>query len=55
MPYSNPIKPQLQFKANKGIQTTLLPIANTNLLSNILDLDSEEEEGQHDSYIELTP
>ena len=55
MPYSNPVQPQLLFKEDKCIKTPLLPIADTNLLSNISDLDSEEEEDQHDSNIDLTP
>ena len=57
MPYLDPIQPQLLFEADKGIKTLLLPIADTYLLSNISDSnsDSEEEEDQHDSDIEFTP
>ena len=55
MPYSDLVQPQLLFKVDKGIITPLLPISATNLLSNISDSDSEEEEDQHASDIELTP
>ena len=55
MPYSDPIQPQLLFEADKGIKTPLLPIADTNLLPNISDSDSEEEKDEHDSYIEIIP
>ena len=41
MPYSNLVQTQLLFEADKGIKTPLLPIADTNLLSNISDSDSE--------------
>ena len=55
MPYSDPVQPRLLFEADKGIKTPLLPIADTNLLSNISYSDSEEEKDQHDFDIELTP
>ena len=55
MPYSDPVQPQLLFKADKVIKTVLLPIADTILLSNISDSDSKEEKDQHNSYIELIP
>ena len=48
MPYSDLLPQQLLFEADKGIKTPLLPIAYTNLLSNISD--SEEEEDQHFRY-----
>ena len=44
MPYSDPVQPQLLFKADKVIKTILLPIADTILLSNISDSDSKKEE-----------
>ena len=55
MPYSDPVQLQLLFEVDKGIKTPLLPIADTDLLSNISDSDSEEEEGKHDFDIEFTP
>ena len=57
MPYSDPVQPQLLFEEDKGVKTPLLHIADTYLLSNTADsdLDSKEEEDQHDSNIELTP
>ena len=41
MPYLDPVKPQLLFEVDKGIKNPLLPIADTYLLSNISDSDSE--------------
>ena len=57
IPYSDSVQPQLLFEADKGIKTPLLPIGDTDLLSNISDSNSnlEEEEDQHDSNIEFTP
>ena len=55
MPYLDPVQPHLLFKADKGIKNPLVPNADTDLLSNISNSDSEEEEYLHDSYIELIP
>ena len=55
MPYSDLVQTQLPFEADKGIKTPLLPFADTLLLSNISYPDSNEEEVQHDLYIEITP
>ena len=55
MPYSNSVLPQLLFEADESIKTPSLLIADTDLLFNILDSNSEEEEDQHDSDIKLTP
>ena len=55
MPYTYPVQKRLPFEADKGIKTPLIPFAYTYLLSNISNLDSDEEEYQHDLDIELTP
>ena len=55
MPYLYLVQQPLLYKENEGIKTPLPSIVDTYLLSNILDLDSKEEEFQHDSDIELTP
>ena len=55
MPYSDPVQPQLPFEVDEGIKTPLLPVVDTDLLSNISDSYSEEEEYQHDFDFEFTP
>ena len=55
MTYLDPVQPQLPFEVDEGIKTPLLPIADTNLLSNISYSDSKEEEHQYDFNIKFTP